>query len=244
MAEDTIVLRMESGDDAVLGQRWEHALYMAAGSDPYALVESAVAGAAALSGGSKPLREKQLPPTLDVFGWCTWDAFYSRVSARGAGSGLGFSALTASHTVHPQDPICRARPSSEAVMANKAEQQGSKVLSACVALTVALACRLARGVGQPGERRRAAAVPHHRRRVAVHRRGPPLPTAAYHAHGAPVDIVIGMWFAYYGPDLLALRLPFSCTLGSLGTPDALCVKVAYFCADLHPHIDRIASPAC
>ena len=85
MGEDTIVLRMESGDDAVLGQRWEHALYIAAGLDPYQLVESAVAGAAALSGSSKPLREKQLPPTLDVFGWCTWDAFYSRVSARGAG---------------------------------------------------------------------------------------------------------------------------------------------------------------
>ena len=84
--EDTIVLRMESGDDAVLGQRWEHALYIAAGADPYQLVESAVAGAAALSGSSKPLRQKQLPPTLDVFGWCTWDAFYSRVSARGVAS--------------------------------------------------------------------------------------------------------------------------------------------------------------
>ena len=36
------------------------------------------------AGGAKPLREKQLPKLLDVFGWCTWDAFYSRVSARGA----------------------------------------------------------------------------------------------------------------------------------------------------------------
>ncbi len=105
MAEDTIVLRMESGDDAVLGQRWEHALYLAAGSDPYALVESAVAGAAALSGGSKPLREKQLPPTLDVFGWCTWDAFYSRVSARGAHSVLTVSAFTAPQIAHPQHPV-------------------------------------------------------------------------------------------------------------------------------------------
>lgn len=35
------------------------------------------------AGGAKPLREKQVPGLLDVFGWCTWDAFYSRVSARG-----------------------------------------------------------------------------------------------------------------------------------------------------------------
>ena len=84
LGRDTLVLRMESGDDGVLGQRWERALYVAAGPDPFQLIESAVSAAAALSGGSKPLSEKELPPTLDVFGWCTWDAFYSRVSARGA----------------------------------------------------------------------------------------------------------------------------------------------------------------
>lgn len=77
------MLRMESGDDSVLGKRWNRALYIATGPDPFKLIESAVADAAALSGGSKPLSEKQLPPTLDVFGWCTWDAFYSRVSAQG-----------------------------------------------------------------------------------------------------------------------------------------------------------------
>ncbi len=37
-------------------------------------------------GGARPLREKQLPEMLDTFGWCTWDAFYSNVSARGAPS--------------------------------------------------------------------------------------------------------------------------------------------------------------
>ena len=35
------------------------------------------------AGGARPLWEKPLPGLLDVFGWCTWDAFYSRVSARG-----------------------------------------------------------------------------------------------------------------------------------------------------------------
>ena len=42
-----------------------------------------MAAAAALSGGARPLREKRLPPNLDVFGWCSWDAFYSAVSASG-----------------------------------------------------------------------------------------------------------------------------------------------------------------
>lgn len=76
-------LRIESGNDDVKAERWQHALYIAAGLDPFELVERAVASAAALSGGAKPRTQKKMPATLDVFGWCTWDAFYSRVSAQG-----------------------------------------------------------------------------------------------------------------------------------------------------------------
>ena len=32
--------------------------------------------------------QKQIPKSLDVFGWCTWDAFYFRVSAKGIIDGL------------------------------------------------------------------------------------------------------------------------------------------------------------
>lgn len=32
--------------------------------------------------------QKQLPKSLDVFGWCTWDAFYWQVSAKGILNGL------------------------------------------------------------------------------------------------------------------------------------------------------------
>jgi raffinose synthase len=78
-----MVLRMESGDEAVLGQRWPSAVLVAAGDDPFALVDAAVAAAAARSGDAKPLAAKRLPPSLDVFGWCSWDAFYSAVSAQG-----------------------------------------------------------------------------------------------------------------------------------------------------------------
>lgn len=48
-------LRIESGDASVKASKWERALYVAAGNDPYALLDAAVAKAAALSGGAKPL---------------------------------------------------------------------------------------------------------------------------------------------------------------------------------------------
>ena len=44
--------------------------------------------AAALSGSARSRLEKQVPANLDFFGWCTWDAFYSDVSAKGVGEGL------------------------------------------------------------------------------------------------------------------------------------------------------------
>ncbi len=47
---DGVVLRIESGDESVRGDRWAAALLAAAGPDPFALVERAVARAAALSG--------------------------------------------------------------------------------------------------------------------------------------------------------------------------------------------------
>lgn len=47
-----------------------------------------MAAAAALSGGARPRSTKEMPSSLDGFGWCTWDAFYSTVSARGLAEGL------------------------------------------------------------------------------------------------------------------------------------------------------------
>eukprot|EP00891_Asterochloris_glomerata_P005278 jgi/Astpho2/5278/e_gw1.00074.14.1_t len=85
---DTLTLRLESGAEDVTASRWEHALYVAAGVNPYQLVDAAVATAAALSGGSKPRALKEQPATLDLFGWCTWDAFYFAVSAKGIQQGL------------------------------------------------------------------------------------------------------------------------------------------------------------
>ncbi|GLC45302.1 hypothetical protein PLESTB_000307100 [Pleodorina starrii] len=87
-ANGELVLRLESGAPDVKGSRWSSVLYIGASWDPYELVDRGVAAAAALSGGARPRSAKTLPPSLDGFGWCTWDAFYSTVSARGLAEGL------------------------------------------------------------------------------------------------------------------------------------------------------------
>ena len=42
----------------------------------------------ALAGTSKPRSAKKVPDFMKSFGWCTWDAFYSQVSAQGVLSAL------------------------------------------------------------------------------------------------------------------------------------------------------------
>ena len=74
---------MESGDPTVMGSKWPNSLYIAAGPDPFSLIEKSVAAAAQLSGGAQQRQDKRQPDSLNWFGWCTWDAYYSKVSARG-----------------------------------------------------------------------------------------------------------------------------------------------------------------
>lgn len=52
---DRLCIRMESGDASVKAERWDQALYIAAGNNPFTLLDTAVANAAAMSGGAKPL---------------------------------------------------------------------------------------------------------------------------------------------------------------------------------------------
>ncbi|KAG2451611.1 hypothetical protein HYH02_003392 [Chlamydomonas schloesseri] len=107
-------------------------MYIGASWDPYELIERGVAAAAALSGGARPRSTKQMPASLDGFGWCTWDAFYSTVSARGLSEGL--AALEAGG-VSPQlliiddgwqmtdvDPPMRKTPAAE--LADKLHVEG------------------------------------------------------------------------------------------------------------------------
>ncbi len=63
-------------------------LLSAEGDDPFALVEAAVALAAARLRSFRPRTQKRTPEWIDWFGWCTWDAFYQEVNTEGVLAGL------------------------------------------------------------------------------------------------------------------------------------------------------------
>jgi len=73
-------LHVESGDEAVRVPAGACLLYVAAGADPYELLARGVAEVAARLGTFAPRAAKSVPPSADVFGWCTWDGFYSCVA--------------------------------------------------------------------------------------------------------------------------------------------------------------------
>ena len=77
----------ESGDAAVKcsGMR---ALYVGVGDDPYQLIKDGFAQVAQATGTFDTLHNKKLPPSVDEFGWCTWDAFYSKVTPEGVIQGV------------------------------------------------------------------------------------------------------------------------------------------------------------
>ena len=83
-----LCIKVASGDQAITGTSFPSVLLIAVGSDPYALVDAAIVKAAELSGTAQPLASKKLPASLDFFGWCSWDAFYSSVSAAGIFTGV------------------------------------------------------------------------------------------------------------------------------------------------------------
>jgi raffinose synthase len=82
-----IVCAAESGDAAVTSKGMR-ALYVAVGEDPFELVKDGFSNVAAATGTFQTLDKKKLPPSVDDFGWCTWDAFYSKVTPEGVLAGV------------------------------------------------------------------------------------------------------------------------------------------------------------
>jgi len=77
-----LICHQESGDASVVtvGTR---AIYLAVDHDPYRLLKEGFATVAEETKTFFTLDQKELPPTVDEFGWCTWDAFYSSVTPQG-----------------------------------------------------------------------------------------------------------------------------------------------------------------
>ncbi len=85
--EDGLELVAESGDPAVVTDALV-GLFVATGSNPYALMEAGAVSVQAQIGVGRLRREKPLPDFMDQFGWCTWDAFYQDVSQEKVREGL------------------------------------------------------------------------------------------------------------------------------------------------------------
>ncbi|XP_041998998.1 probable galactinol--sucrose galactosyltransferase 2 isoform X2 [Salvia splendens] len=79
---------LESGDNAVETDQGLHLVYMHAGLNPFEVIDQAVKAVEKHMQTFHHREKKKLPAFLDWFGWCTWDAFYTDVTAEGVEEGL------------------------------------------------------------------------------------------------------------------------------------------------------------
>ena len=95
-----VVCYSESGDPSVRTRKDATssmlALYVAVGDNPYALLQQGFRQVADETQTFCTLDQKKVPPSVDEFGWCTWDAFYSKVTPQGILEGV--EALTQAGT--------------------------------------------------------------------------------------------------------------------------------------------------
>jgi raffinose synthase len=76
---DNLQVVVESGDLGVVGREFTP-LFLAVGDDPFALIEYSAQVVRQHLGTGRLREEKAEASFSDVFGWCTWDAFYQDVS--------------------------------------------------------------------------------------------------------------------------------------------------------------------
>ncbi|CAH9062797.1 unnamed protein product [Cuscuta europaea] len=79
---------LESGDKSVETEQGHHLVYMHAGPNPFEVINEAVKAVEKHLQSFHHRERKKLPSILDWFGWCTWDAFYTDVTAEGVDEGL------------------------------------------------------------------------------------------------------------------------------------------------------------
>ncbi|XP_077211917.1 seed imbibition 2 [Tasmannia lanceolata] len=83
-----IEICLESGDTAVQTNQGLYLLYIHAGTNPFQVINQAVKAVEKHMQTFLHREKKKLPSFLDWFGWCTWDAFYTDVTAEGVDEGL------------------------------------------------------------------------------------------------------------------------------------------------------------
>jgi raffinose synthase len=88
----SIVCHIDSFDEDVhfgsIEEKVIRAVYIIAGSDPFQIIKQGFREVADELKTFETLDRKQLPPIVDEFAWCTWDAFYSDVTPEGVLDGV------------------------------------------------------------------------------------------------------------------------------------------------------------
>ncbi|XP_051128262.1 probable galactinol--sucrose galactosyltransferase 1 [Andrographis paniculata] len=87
-ANDELEICLESGDPAVQEFEGSHLVFVGAGSDPFDVITNAVKSVEGHLQTFCHRDRKKMPDMLNWFGWCTWDAFYTNVTAQGVKQGL------------------------------------------------------------------------------------------------------------------------------------------------------------
>ncbi|XP_022717869.1 probable galactinol--sucrose galactosyltransferase 1 [Durio zibethinus] len=86
--QNEVEICLESGDPAVDKFEGSHLVFVAAGSDPYDVITNSVKTVENHLQTFSHREKKKMPDILNWFGWCTWDAFYTNVTAEGLKLGL------------------------------------------------------------------------------------------------------------------------------------------------------------
>eukprot|EP00961_Rhodomonas_salina_P111072 1494715-Rhodomonas_salina.2 len=76
-----VTLIIESGCDTTTTSHVDAALWVSVGPDPFELLEAGFGAVAARKRSFRTRSQKPLPDAVDLFGFCTWNAFYSKVTA-------------------------------------------------------------------------------------------------------------------------------------------------------------------
>lgn len=85
---DALELCLESGDPAMEELSFTHSLLVNTGTDPFKVITDGIKSVELHLQTFRHREEKKMPGIVDWFGWCTWDAFYTAVSAEGVEQGL------------------------------------------------------------------------------------------------------------------------------------------------------------
>ncbi|KAK4278229.1 hypothetical protein QN277_016101 [Acacia crassicarpa] len=86
--QNEIEICVESGCPDVEGFDGTHLVFVGAGSDPFEVITNAVKTVEKHLQTFSHRERKKMPDVLNWFGWCTWDAFYTRVDLEGVKQGL------------------------------------------------------------------------------------------------------------------------------------------------------------